>query len=190
MLFEMLDPKIDIFAETMRMYFSKLSYILLLIPLLAFTSLTQNEDKHKFYVSATDIEQSRTGDALQITIRMFTDDLEALLQERYNGDLILDEDNMPKQSDSYLSDYISKKLIIKINGIPAVLNFLGKEYQDDLTKCYAEIDGIDDIKSLSVQNKLLFDLFEEQQNIVHVKLKNKRKSFIMIKENDKGMLNL
>ena len=33
------------------------------------------------------------------------------------------------------------------------------------------------------------DVFEEQQNVVRTKIKGKNKSFILIKENDKGVLN-
>jgi len=34
------------------------------------------------------------------------------------------------------------------------------------------------------------DLFEEQKNILHFKIKDQKKSFVLIRENNKGMLNL
>ena len=43
---------------------------------------------------------------------------------------------------------------------------------------------------MSVQNEILTDLFDEQKNIVHVKWKENKKSFVLIRENNKGMLNL
>ena len=38
---------------------------------------------HKFYVSVTNVVYSEKEDALQITSRIFIDDLEKLLEERY-----------------------------------------------------------------------------------------------------------
>jgi hypothetical protein len=34
------------------------------------------------------------------------------------------------------------------------------------------------------------DLYEEQKNIIHFKIKGKKKSFVLIRESNKGMLNL
>ncbi|NER18606.1 peptidase E [Spongiivirga citrea] len=133
--------------------------------------------------------QSKTGHNLQITIRLFIDDFEDVLQERYDQSIILNEDNNPALIENSIGKYLSKKLNIKLNGKDATLNYLGKEYDNDIVKCYVEIENTNEIKSVSVTNKLLFDLFEEQQNIVHLRLKGKRKSFVLIKENDKGMLN-
>ena len=44
--------------------------------------------------------------------------------------------------------------------------------------------------SISVENEVLMDIFEEQKNVVHFKLGNQKKSFVLIRENNKGMLNL
>lgn len=166
------------------------SFILLLIPIsILLMSFASETDFHKYYVSTTDIAQSKTGNNLQITIRLFIDDFEDVLQERYDQSIILNEDNNPRLIESSIAKYFSKKLKIQLNGEDVTLNYLGKEYDNDIVKCYVEIENTNKIKSVSVTNKLLFDLFEEQQNIVHLRLKGKRKSFVLIKENDKGMLN-
>jgi len=44
------------------------------------------------------------------------------------------------------------------------------------------------LESLEISNQILMDLFEEQQNIVHVKKENNRKSLILEKRRDSGML--
>jgi hypothetical protein len=50
--------------------------------------------------------------------------------------------------------------------------------------------GFSELNSMSIQNEMLTDLYEEQKNLVHVKWKGKKKSFVLIRENNKGMLNL
>ena len=40
-----------------------------------------------------------------------------------------------------------------------------------------------------IENKILFDTFEDQQNIIHIKTPEKRRSLVLDKENPKGLLN-
>ena len=56
-------------------------------------------------------------------------------------------------------------------------------------KHYLEIEGVKEINSFEIQNLVLFDLYAEQQNIIRTNINSKNKSFILIKENDKGLLN-
>jgi hypothetical protein len=41
----------------------------------------------------------------------------------------------------------------------------------------ADFKELESLKSIEVQNEVLMDLFEEQQNIVHLQLKGKKKEF-------------
>ena len=54
--------------------------------------------------------------------------------------------------------------------------------------CFIEIENLKGLKSIEVTNELLMDMFEEQQNIVHVKKDEDRKSLILEKGKDTGML--
>ena len=60
------------------MHYLKKSFLILLLPLFAFTAA------HKFYVSVTNVTYSEKNEALQITSRVFIDDLEEVLKERYD----------------------------------------------------------------------------------------------------------
>jgi uncharacterized protein YuzE len=81
---------------------------------------------------------------------------------------------------------------VELDGEPANYTFLGKRYDTDVVICYLEISNVNlsETKTMSVQNEILTDLFDEQKNIVHVKWKKNKKSFVLIRENNKGMLNL
>lgn len=81
------------------------------------------------------------------------------------------------------------KLSIQINGQLKTPVFIGKEYEDDIVYIYYEIANISEIKQFEIENKTLFDLFEDQKNIVRTKINGKNKTFILIPQNDKGMLN-
>ena len=68
-------------------------------------------------------------------------------------------------------------------------SFIGKKYDDDIMYCYLEIENIASIKSFEIKNKVLFDLFDDQKNIVRTNINDKNKTFVLIPEKDKGLLN-
>lgn len=147
---------------------------------------------HKFYVSVTNVRYSEKDTAFQITTRIFIDDLEAVLLERYGVQCNLATSNESKIAEDYIKKYFNTKLVIELDGEKKDYNFLGYTYDNDVILCYLEIPEIklSAIKSIAIQNEILTDMFEEQQNIVHFKWKGKKKSFVLIRENNKGMLNL
>ncbi|WP_340075523.1 DUF6702 family protein [Leptobacterium sp. I13] len=167
-------------------HLKKIGFLLLIIPLLSFTIL------HKFYLSVTQVDYSEKDRAFQMTSRIFIDDLERLIEERYGVPPKLATPNEHKSADFYIEKYLASKMVMKINGQQVKLNYLGKEYDNDVIKCYVEVNNIslDTIQEVTITNSILFELFEEQQNIIHFKINSLRKSFILIKGNDKGVLNL
>lgn len=144
---------------------------------------------HKFYVSVTEIEYVKEKSSVQIISRVFVDDLELVLRKRYDSHLTLSPDNEPENVQIYLERYLKDKLQIKINGQPVQFQYLGKEHETDIVYCYLEIKNVESIKSFEITNKLLFDGFEDQQNIVKTNINSKTKSFIFTAHNDKGLLN-
>jgi hypothetical protein len=140
-------------------------------------------------VSVTQIEYVKEKQAVQIISRIFIDDFEKLLRERYDSNITLAVKNESNKVNFYVEKYLAEKFQIKINGAKAQMNFIGKEYEADIVYCYLEIENVKNITSFEVTNQVLFDLFDEQKNIVRTNINDKNKSFILIKQNDKGLLN-
>lgn len=165
------------------MKFLKFAFLILLFPLL--TGATA----HKFYVSITKIEYVAERESIQIITQLFIEDIEQDLRKRYNKEVFLGSKKETEADATLLKEYILQKLKIKVNGTPVTLHYLGKEYDNDLVKSYLEITGIKEFKEIEVENKILMDVFEEQQNIIHLKAKDHRRSLILDKDNPKGVLN-
>ena len=161
----------------------KLLLLIIVLPLISFTAL------HKYYVSVTEIEYVSEQKSVQIISRIFIDDFESLLRNRYDERLTLDLENEDDLVNYYTEKYLKEKLKITINGQSVEFNFIGKEYEEDIMLSYLEIVDVDDISSIQVTNRILFELFPEQKNIVRFKINSKNKSILLIKENDKGLLN-
>ncbi len=129
---------------------------------------------------------------LQITSRIFIDDLEDALKARYGIQTYLATSKEKEKAQDYLEAYLNTKFTIALNGIPVSYTFLGKRYDNDQVLCYMEISDINlpEINSLTVQNSLLTDVFNDQKNVVHVQWGSKKKSFVLQKEDYRKTLKL
>ena len=144
---------------------------------------------HKYYVSITQIDYVEDQESLQITSRIFIDDLEDLFRERYDKTIVLDADKESEMVEFYIESYIKEKLNIKINGKTLTMKYLGKEYENDILFCYLEIETIKDINAVEITNKILFDKFDDQQNIIRLKTNNRNKSIVLTQDKQTGLLN-
>ena len=157
--------------------------LLLIIPLFAFTVF------HKYYMSVTQIEYIEDKQSVQLITRIFIDDFEKLLRERYDESITLADKDEPATVDLYIERYLGEKIKIKINNKDEDLIFIGKEYDIDIVRCYLEIEEVDEINSFEISNQVLFDEFEEQKNIIKTDINSKQKSFILISQDKTAMLN-
>lgn len=161
----------------------KHSLLIIALTTLAFTTA------HKYYVSITKIEYVKEKQSIQIISKIFINDLEMLLRKRYDPSITLNEKSDENKIDTYIEKYLLEKLKISINKKAETLLFIGKKYEDDVVHCYLEIENISEVKSFEVQNKVLYDAFEDQKNIVRTYINNQHKTFVLIPENEKGVLN-
>ncbi|WP_313111375.1 DUF6702 family protein [Aequorivita sediminis] len=165
-----------------------MKYFKILILLIAFP-LMSGVPVHKFYVSITKIEYAKQKNSLQIIAKIFTDDLEDALQQRYNSSILLGGKNESPKVDELLKKYLFQKINIKVNGKPVKLEYIGKEYDVDMVVSYIEVKDIKEIKTIEIENKVLTETFSDQQNIIHLKTPKSRRSLILDRDEPSGLLN-
>ena len=161
---------------------SKQKYLVLfLIPLFAFTM-------HKYYISLTKIEYKKEEKLLQVTMRIFIDDLENTLNSTFNKNIELALPNESEDIDTLISKYISTKFNVKINNLDTTYFYLGKEYENDVVYLYLELKNIDQINSIEIKNNMLMEMFPEQKNIIKLNINSLKKTFLLTNQKDKDLL--
>ncbi len=140
---------------------------------------TDDRRVHPFHISVTEIVHKPEDKAIQMTVRLFLDDMEQGLRE-FTGNEDLDIFN---QADSvYLEETLGKYVIqnLQLNTKKELtLNYLGFEYDKDVLYCYIEALKVKPFDRLTISNTLLTSTFEDQENLVHVKKAGKVKSLRM-----------
>ena len=144
---------------------------------------------HKFYASTTRVEYVPQEQSLQIITEIFTDDIQQALTERNLKQVHLDSKKQTPTDVLLLRDYVFKKLVVFVNGTKREFNYIGLQYDVDRVKLYLEITNVSALEQIEIENKILFDTFQDQQNIIHVKTPETRRSLVLDNENPKGLLN-
>lgn len=143
---------------------------------------------HKFYMAIYQINYVPEKKMLQITTRIFVDDLNKTLEKKYNKELFLGDERESTESLTFLKKYLVDNFSVKINGHIKPMNFISKEMDGDVLVCYLSIKDISKIKSIEVFNSILTESFVEQQNIVHVTAFGTKKSFLFTASSTKQVL--
>ena len=142
-------------------------------------------DVHKFYDSLTDIEYNNESSRLEISSKYFIDDLELALGLEPNQHITMpmDESLLPM-----ISRYMGDHLIITPNESNCAYKLLGYELEDDVVWIYLESDEIPVFTSIRVTASQLTEVFDQQQNIVHVSNGDVIQSLFLRKEKVTGSL--
>ena len=135
---------------------------------------------HDFYVSTTSIDFVLDKSEIQITSQFFVDDLESLIKFQNPNTLSNFEKTYSEDTNLIIRDFIYKNFKISINKKIQELKYLGYELKDDLLVVYYETQFSDsELFNIQVFNSFLVNYIETQKNIVHLKFKNLKKSFLL-----------
>lgn len=155
--------------------------------LLLFTGLT-SMSLHKFYVSVNQLDYVPQKKAIEITSRLFIDDIDLALEKKFKKKIYLGTTKEIKESKEYLQKYFQEKFSIKVDSQEKEIHFLGKEVEDNVLICYFNIKGIEKVNSLEIKDNILMELYD-QQHIFHTNILGKKESLLLTSGKISGVLN-
>jgi hypothetical protein len=137
---------------------------------------------HAFHTSITEIELNQKAKIYEISVRVFTDDLEKAIdtKNKIKGTKIIDDD----KNDALVASYISSQFsIISTKNQKVAFKYIGKENEDLATWIYIEIPISSMAKGVKIRQNVLMELFDDQVNIVNFKKGEERKTFLFDTKN-------
>jgi hypothetical protein len=144
---------------------------------------------HKFYVGVFQVNYATEKKMLQITSRIFIDDLNNAMEKKYHKKTYVGTSKETPADVELLKKYLSEHFLIKVNGQSKVITFLSKEVEaDDVLVCYSRIKDIDKFKTLEISNTILVDWNSEQQNITHISAFDTKRSVLFTGSSRKELL--
>lgn len=125
---------------------------------------------HDFHLSLCEMNYETERNTLEINLHVFADDIERAIRRTGSDKLHLATGMEVDSADRKLVEYLREHFKISSDDGPLLKwNFLGKEATDDFRGmwCYFEIQDVPAVKSMTVQNDILIELFDDQKNILH-----------------------
>lgn len=171
-----------------------LSTVLFLLPFMSVVSSTlprsMTSIDHKFYVSLTEIRLNSSNHTVEISMRIFPDDLDLALEDIYGSDPQIMTELEHTDADTWITEYISSSFIIQLNGKKIDCKYIGKETESDAVWCYFEAIFKGNPKDVLVTQSILTEVFSEQVNIVQLYYEEFNKGLMLDRLNPSGKIEI
>lgn len=125
---------------------------------------------------------------VQITTRIFVDDLNDALKKKYLTTTFIGLDKETPEDITLMKKYFIDKFKLTINGQPKTITYLSNELENNVIICYFNIKEVSKLTTLEIENSILTELHYEQQNIIQFNDNGKKQSILLTNETTKGML--
>ena len=130
---------------------------------------------HKFHASLTQMVHNPQTRTAEVVLRLFADDLENTLGRRNAKRVVLDKND---DAQEMVFTYIQEAFRLHDgDGALIPLKWVGLELDVQSVWVYLELP-IGDLTGLRLENKLFFELFDDQVNTVNIKQNTKRATLI------------
>ncbi|NBA87204.1 hypothetical protein GVN16_15635 [Emticicia sp. CRIBPO] len=134
--------------------------------------------RHDFHTSLTEINYNPASKSLEITIRVFTDDLESALM-KFGGKKVFINTTTKDKHDPLIEQYVSKHFaLLSPQKELKKGEYLGRETEADATWLYYEIPNCQSIKGYTLMNDIMQELFDDQTNLVNIIYPKDKKTII------------
>ncbi len=153
-----------------------------IIILLLSTSIHANQ-KHEFHISVAEMGYNASESMLQITFKVFTDDMEKALSAMEKKEIKIQSQGHSKKLDTLIYKYFDMRFKVDINNSPKKISFIGQETDLEATWCYFMIENVNEhIDHINISSFIMTEIFEDQQNIIHLKINQFKKSVLLNKD--------
>lgn len=134
---------------------------------------------HDFHTSITDIKYNPRTQSLEVSLRVFTDDLENAVSKFTKTKVVYNSNSAEQQQQLYA--YLQSKLTFELTkGKPLKYKLLGSEAETDAVWMYVEVPvKSSSLAQLYVKNAVLTEVFSDQMNIVNLNYKGKTESILL-----------
>jgi len=152
---------------------------LLFTLLLSFTVLYSNA--HKSFISIANMEYNESLKQIEVSLKLTAHDFEHVLEKQFGKQIHIENVKKGSVIDKYIVSYLKKHFKVKSQNENTQLKYVGREVtiKDELF-FYFTINNIEKPNTIVVQNTFLFELYKQQQNIIHYKYKGQTKSLTLV----------
>ncbi|MCP2037542.1 DUF6702 family protein [Chryseobacterium sp. HSC-36S06] len=149
---------------------------LFLIFLFSVFSLGSAKEIHPYHVGSVEFNYNSKSETFEISGKFFLDDLENALKEKYGKAVHFNDATYKSQINAYLIQYCHEYLKLKADNKFLKIKYLGYEEDSESVNIYLESEKVIQPKKVETAVSFLYNLYDDQMNIVHIIVNGNRKS--------------
>ena len=149
---------------------------LFFILLFAVFSISSAKEIHPYHVGSVEFNYNSKSETFEISGKFFLDDLENALKEKYGKAVHFNDAKYKSQINAYLIQYCEEYLKLKADNKFLKIKYLGYEEDSESVNIYLESEKVIQPKKVETAVSFLYNLFDDQLNIVHIIVNGTRKS--------------
>lgn len=137
--------------------------------------------EHPMHVSITNIEYKQDKKCFDISVKIFTNDLEDAILKKDGKRLMLGQKDEVQNSAEAVCSYILDHFSISVDKkeiSKKKMLFKEKKINDGAIWVYYELSGIEKASSISIKNSILMDIYSDQTNMVIFSFNDTEKGFM------------
>ena len=161
----------------------------LLLGLLAFPALAA-APRHAYHSSLMELKLAPGNQEVQISIKVFADDLEKALNNGRPAPIDLRTPMAMPVIERYLHEHIKVTMpaVRHTPRLPQDVQFKGMQREKDVYWLYCKVPLIHATKELLLRNDLMLELYADQKNIVNAEGNEKKLSVLFRKGHEEEFL--
>ncbi|KMQ67038.1 hypothetical protein ACM39_14685 [Chryseobacterium sp. FH2] len=160
----------------MLLVLKKYFFAIFLVLSLGFQTFVSAKEFHPYHVGSLEINYNSKTKTFEITGRFFLDDLENALNKKYSKPFHFNDINYKSRLNDALKDYSSEYFKLKTNNKFLKVNYIGYQEDSESVNVFLESEVVDNPKKIEAAVSFLYNLFDDQINIVHIIVNGERKS--------------
>lgn len=136
----------------------------------------QAKEIHPYHVGSVEFNYNQKSKTFEISGKFFLDDLENALKEKYGKAVHFNDEKYKAQINALLIQYCDEYLKLKIDNKFLKINYIGYEEDSEAVNIYLESEKVNSPKKVETAVSFLYNLFDDQMNIIHIIVDGKRES--------------
>ena len=137
---------------------------------------------HEYHASVTNMQYDSKERVFEVSVRMFTDDLEKTLTKENGGQRVIFDKKYEKNKDLLLEKYVRKHFALQnAQKQHKPFTYVGHETEAEAQWIYLELPYPEPFRVASLRQSVLLDMFDDQVNLVTINYNEQKKTFLFKK---------
>ncbi|WP_244140751.1 DUF6702 family protein [Kaistella flava (ex Peng et al. 2021)] len=134
------------------------------------------KEVHPYHVGSVEFNYNSKSKTFEITGKFFLDDLENALKEKYGTVVHFNDPKYQAQINDLLKQYCNEYLKLKADNKFLKISYVGFEEDSEAVNIFLESEVVNPPKKVETAVSLLYNLYDDQMNIIHIIVNGKRQS--------------